>query len=123
MSFDNKDITLLTSAARTVQTDSADQVNTRGKGLHIIIDVTIDPALASITPRIQGKDPVSGKYYDILVGVAITAVGITVLKVFPGIAASANAAANDILPAHWRFRMDVADTDSMTYSVSASVIN
>ncbi|KKN68670.1 hypothetical protein LCGC14_0448610 [marine sediment metagenome] len=123
MSFDNKDITLLASAARTAETESDEQTNTRGKGLHVIIDVTVDPATASITPKIQGKDPASGKWYDILVGIAITATGMTVLKVYPGIVAVANAAASDILPAHWRFQMAVADTDSMTYSVGALVIN
>ena len=123
MSFDNKDIILLVSAARTAEIESAEQTNTRGKGLHVIIDVTVDPALASITPKIQGKDPASGKWYDICVGVAIAATGTTVLKVFPGITAAANVAASDILPAHWRFQMAVADTDSMTYSVGATVIN
>ena len=123
MSFDNKDIILLASAARTVETESEEQTNTRGKGLHIIIDVTVDPATASITPKIQGKDPASGKWYDVLVGVAIVAIGTTVIKVYPGIAAAANVAASDILPAHWRFQMAVADTDSITYSVGATVIN
>ncbi len=122
MSFDNKDITLLVSAARTAVINSADQVNTRRRGLHIIIDVTVDPAAASITPKIQGKDPVSGKYYDLLVGVPIIATGTTVLKVYPGIVALANVSASDILPAHWRFRMEVADADSITYSVGAAVI-
>lgn len=122
MSFDNKDIILLDSAARTAEVESVEQTNTRGKGLHVIIDVTVDPALAVITPKIQGKDPVSGKWYDILVGLTIDATGTTIIKVYPGIAATLGVAASDILPAHWRFQMSVADTDSMTYSVGASVI-
>ena len=122
MSFDNKDIVLLISAARTAEVESAEQTNTRGKGLHVIIDVTVDPAAASVTSKIQGKDPVSGKWYDILVGLAIIATGTTILKIFPGIIPVANVAASDILPAHWRFQMSVADTDSMTYSVGATVI-
>lgn len=113
---------LLPSLARTASVNSADQTNTRGRGLHVVIDVTVDPAAASITPKIQGKDLTSGKYYDILTGVAITATGTTVLKVHPGITALANVAANDLLPVNWRVRMEHADTDSITYSVGASVV-
>ena len=73
-------------------------------------------------PTIQGKDHLSGKYYDLLVGVAITAIGTTILKVYPGIMASANVAASDILPLTWRVQFVHADVDSITYSVSAMVV-
>lgn len=118
----NAELTLLASAARTATLDSPDQDNPEAKGVHVIIDVTLDPALASVVPTIQGKDPASGKYQDILEGVAITATGTTVLKVYPGIAASANVAASDILPKTWRVRMAHADADSITYSVGANLV-
>ena len=118
----NRDVTVLASAARTVTLDSADQENHHGRGLHVIIDVTSVTSTPSVVPKIQGKDAVSGKWYDLLVGVAITATGTTVLKVYPGINASANASASDILPTIWRVRMEHADADSITYSVGATVI-
>lgn len=118
----NEHINLLTSLARTAAINTPDQTNLDHRGLHLIIDVTVDPALASITPTIQGLDLLSGKYYDILVGLAIAATGTTVLKVYPGIAATANVAASDILPLIWRLKMAVADADSITYSVAAELV-
>lgn len=118
----NTEVTVLASAARTATVDSADQTNHNARGAHVIIDVTAITATPSITPKIQVKDPASAKYYDVLVGVAITAVGTTVIKVYPGIAASANAAASDILGRTWRVRVEHADADSITYSVGAHVV-
>ncbi len=117
----NYNIEVLPSAARTATLNS-DDLDCQGRGVHVIIDVTVDPALASVVPKIQGYAPTSAKWYDILVGVAITAVGATVLKVYPGIVASANVAASDILPPVWRVRLEHADADSITYSVEAVVI-
>lgn len=112
---------LFPSAARTATTDTADQTDENAEGVHVIIDVTaVTGTTPTLTPRIQGKDPASGGYYDILVGVAITATGMTVLKVGPGLAATANAAASDVLPDVWRLRCDIGGTTpSFTFSVGA----
>ena len=120
--LNNTNIVLLASDARTAATTSVTRLNSDFRGCHIIIDVTVDPASASITPTIQGFDTVSGKYYTLLTGNAISAVGTTILKIYPGLTASANAIANDILPSKFRISMAVADTDSITYSVSASLV-
>jgi hypothetical protein len=119
----NFESTLLASAARTATVASADQTNWNGKGAHVIINVTAIAATPSVVPTIQGKDPVSGSYYDILVGNAITATGMTVLKVYPGIGVVVAGAASDILPRVWRVNMTHADADSITYSVAAVVVN
>jgi hypothetical protein len=100
---------------------SGDQDGTSVEFLHIIIDVTAASATPSVVFKIQGKDPASGKYYDILVSVAITGVGTTVLKVGPGLTAAANLVANDMIPAVWRVIGTHADTDSITYTVGASL--
>ena len=84
MANDNGWGELLSSAARTVETASEDQTNHGARGGHFIIKVTALTAGASITPHIQGKNPVTGDYYDVLVGAAIVATGTTVLKVYPG---------------------------------------
>ena len=117
----NTNVEVLPSAARTATLNS-DDLDCQGRGVHVIIDVTAISATPSVVPKIQGYDPLSGKYYDVLVGVAITATGTTVLKVYPGIVASANVAASDVVPPVWRVRMEHADADSITYSVGAVVI-
>lgn len=118
----NADVTLLASAARTANANSADQTNGGHKGLHVVIDVTAIADSPSVVFTIEGKDAVSGKYYTLLASAAITGVGTTVLRVFPGLAAAANAAANDVLPRTWRVTTTHDDADSITYSVGASVI-
>ena len=122
MELNNTNAVMLASAARTAVVTSEDITNSGYKGCHIIIDVTADPASASITPTIQGLDSVSGKYYTLLAGNAISAVGTTVLRIYPGLVASANVTVNDIVPNKFRVSMAVADTDSITYSVAVSLV-
>lgn len=116
----NQEITMLASAARTASVDSADFTNYNHRGGHFIIDVTALAATPSIVVTIQGKDALSGKYYDLLVGTAITTVGTTVLKVNPGTGAIAGGAANDMLPRTFRVSVVNADADSITYSIGGS---
>jgi len=118
----NTQETVLASAARTASINSADFTNHNAKGVHIIINVSAIAATPSIVVTIQGKDPVSGNYYDLLVGTAITATGINVIKVYPGIGQIANGAASDLLPRIWRVSIANADADSITYSVGANLV-
>lgn len=118
----NENPTVLSLTARTATVNSSDFKNYNARGAHFIVDVTAITATPSITVKIQGKDPGNGNYYDLLVSSAITAVGVTVLKVYPGITAVANLAANDVLPWDWRVRVEHADTDSITYSVGANLV-
>lgn len=116
------DVTLLASAARTATTNSGDQTNSGARGLHLVIDATAASATPSVVFTIQGKDAVSGAYYTILASAAVTGISTTVLRVYPGLTASANAIANDVLPKTWRLLATHADADSLTYSVGASLI-
>ncbi|MEE9569785.1 MAG: hypothetical protein V3W37_10390 [Candidatus Binatia bacterium] len=120
----NREITLLASAARTVEADSPLQGNFSAKGITIVVDITVDPATAVITPNILMRDPVSGK--DIIIwtaAAALGAVGTTVYQLYPGAIAAdfdGTEAASIILPHKWTFRMTVGNASSMTYSVGAS---
>lgn len=118
----NFEIPVLASTARTATLNSGDQSNLNGRGLHLVIDVTAGAAF-SIVPKIQAKDQASGKWYDLLVGAAITATGTTVLKLYPGLTAAANLVANDVLPVSWRLRVEHGDATSVTYSAGASLIS
>src|SRR5258708_17886946 len=109
----NLQSTILASAARTAaQVNSADQNNLTWSGVHVTINITAFVA-GTYTPKIEGKDPVSGTYYDILVGTALGATGITVLKIYPGMAVVANGAASDFLPRVWRVQLNGATGQSM----------
>jgi hypothetical protein len=120
VSLPNDSKILLASAARTASV-TGDWIGNAGhKGLHVIINATADAGSSeSVVFTLQGRDPVSGDPYDLLVSAAITAAGMTVLKLYPGIATAANAAASDVLPAQWRIKAVAANADSLTYSVSA----
>ena len=84
--------------------------------------VTALAATPSVVPTIDAKDDLSGKWYNLLTGVAITATGTTVLKVGRGLAAVANAAAADGLPGTLRLVMTHGDADSITYSAAAHLL-
>ena len=112
--------TLLVSAARTTAQTSAPFSAEEVLCSDFVFDVSLDPSTASITPSIQGQDPVSGDWYTILTGAAVAAVGTTALRVGPTIVAAANVAANAMLPKLFRVAVAVADAESMTYSFSVT---
>lgn len=109
----------LNTYAATV--NSPDQSNRSYRGAHIIINTTTVNS-GTFTPKIQGRDPISGNYYDILTGSAINAAGLTVLKVYPGITAAANAAVSDVLPRGWRIVMTGASTPSHIFSITTRMV-
>lgn len=114
--------TALASAARTTTTNSSDLPNAHKNGVHVILDVTAITGAPSVTLKIEGKDPASGKYYTVLEGAAVTAVSTVVYKVFPAATAAANSVANDIIPKIWRITITHANADSITYSVGYSLM-
>jgi hypothetical protein len=117
---------LITHAAASTGVNGADMVNEFGRGLHVVVDITAGTGTTpTLTVTVEGKDPASGKYYTLLASSAIAAgtPGTTVLKVYPGLTAAANAAANDILPRNWRVKTAIAGTTpAVTATVSAHVI-
>lgn len=114
--------TIYASAARTATPTAATFSSSGRRGLHVVINVTAVTATPSVVPTIDAYDSLSQVWYTLLAGSAITATGATVLKVYPGIAAQANAAASDVLPGQWRVLMTHGDADSITYSVAAYLV-
>lgn len=86
------------------------------------INVTAVTDTPSVVFTVEGKDPVSGVYTTILASAAVTGTGMTVLCVYPGCAAVANAMADAPLPRTWRVTATHGDVDSITYSVGAVTI-
>ncbi len=121
----NRYVTVLASAARTeAQTVVVTQLSSdKPKVLVFTIDVTLDAATASITPSVQGFDPLSETWTTIVTGAAIAALGDVQLKIGVGLTAAANLTVNHEIPTRFRFRMAVADADAITYSVGLEIIN
>lgn len=112
--------TVYASAARTATpTTFEGQKPSWARGMHLVIDATAITATPAITFTIQGYSPLGDDAYTILVSTVIATAVTTVLRVYPGLTASANLIANDSIPARWRLTASHGDTDSITYSVAA----
>lgn len=121
-----KQIQIAPSAARaaTASFTGTDIYNPGYGNVHVYLDVTADPAAASITLSIQGKDLTSGDYYTLVSSAAVTGVttGPNRYSVGSGVATVSNVSLNAPLPKVWRVIVVGADTDSMTYSISADLL-
>jgi hypothetical protein len=100
-------------------TDSLDQQNKYGRGLVVFTNISAKSGTIAVTVKIQGKDIVSGGYYDICTSASLTVVGFYTLTVYPGATPSANLICNAILPATWR--VEVVSGTGVTPSVTATV--
>lgn len=89
------------------------------RGIMVFVNVSAVVATPALTVKVQGQDPLSGTWYDILASAAIATTGFTVLRVFQGATAASNLTVNDVLPSLWRVIATHGDSDSITYSVSA----
>jgi len=121
-SMANIEGTAFASAARTATVSCDDITNLGGKGIVVILDVTASAATPSITLKVQGKDPVSEEYYDILESAAVTGTSTNVYRVHPDLTASPNLIAKDVIPKTFRITMTHSDADSITYSVGYSLV-
>jgi hypothetical protein len=108
--------TLTAQAAGTVVSPTIDMQ--QSKGCLIFINVT--SITGSLTVTLQGVGP-TGTAYTILASAAISATGQTVLRVYPGIAASANVSANDVTPITAQLSSVVA-TGPVTATISMQLI-
>ncbi len=121
---------LLTSAARTTTTPSADQVNT-GAGLVargglVIVNVT-SAGTGSITPSIQRKNS-DGSYTNIVTAAAALTTntkGVLLLDPLVGTqtaAADFDGVLDAILPQTWRLNVVANNGNAVTYSADAYLI-
>lgn len=115
-------VTVFPSAARTASATSSVFPSGGARGLILIIDATALSATPSVTFTIQGVSPVGADTWTILASAAVTSAATSVLRVYPGLTAAANTVANDVLPGQWQVTATAADSDSLTYSVTAYLI-
>jgi hypothetical protein len=117
-----KCVTVLASAVRAATLNTEDLCNDYFRGVELVIDMTAVPGVDTVTFTIQAKDPTSGKYFTVLASAAIVATGTTVLRVYPGLTAAANAVVSDVLPRSWRVQATHSAGSNFTYSVGANYL-
>jgi hypothetical protein len=116
-------ITLINASNVTTDQGSTLQTNYNGRGVIVVFDMIDASASPSVTLQIIGDEPVTGTDWLILAGTAITANGVHVYRVYPGLTASANATANDIIPRTWGVATVANNANQATYKVCAIVMN
>lgn len=109
---------ILPSAARTATVVSPVLSAEQVLSSIFIVNITATSATPSVILSIEGKDPLSGSFYNIIDSAAITITGTATIQVGHNIIAAANLAANEMLPAEFRVTATHGDADSITYSLS-----
>ena len=122
-SFDTDLGNIVTLTAASAGTTGASLDASMGRGVIVFVNISaISGTTPSLTVTIKGLDS-NGNAYTILASSALTATGLTVLKVYPALTAAANAVANDILPVNWRIDTAIAGTTpSVTATISANLL-
>lgn len=110
--------TLITLSSASAGATGTVMDGSMGRGVIVFVNVSaISGTSPTLTVTINGVDS-NGTAYAILASPTITTTGLTVLKIYPALTASANAVANDILPVNWRIDTAIGGT---TPSVSAKI--
>ena len=111
------------SIARTETTIFEKESNDSPSGV-FIIDITAGATISdTITVIIEGFDPASKKYYNILTSVVLDAVSTTILKVGMEYTDAANTKAEDFLPRKYRIAVNKNNTTPITYSIGGNFYN
>ena len=112
----NIDVTLLASASRTTTQTSADITTFNLGAISVFLNMTV-VGTGSVTLTINGKDPASGVYYNILTGAAVVTNVGNLYRVMPGIPAVANKDVNAYLPRIIQLVVTANNANPATYSV------
>lgn len=115
---------LLASAARTADTQSADQVNYNMRGLVLFLAVTTFTT-GTLAIRILGKDPVSGNYLILNGNVSVSAVGKYAIVLYHGATATGlnvSQVTSQPLPRTWAAKIETSDGSAATYSLGYSLV-
>lgn len=119
-----ENLALISHVAASAGVTGGNQLNDGCRGVAVGVNIS---ALTGTTPTltvfVEGYDGASGQWYTLLQSTALNAVGFTLLRVYPGLTAAANSAANAVLPATWRVRTVIGGTSpAVTATVGASTL-
>jgi hypothetical protein len=118
-----RELVAYASAARTATPTAFEFSPQAARAVTVFIDATAITSTPSVVCTIDGKDQLSGKWFNMLTAAAVTSVSTKTLRIGPGLAAVANLTIADFLPGAMRIVMTHGDTDSITYSVGVMLGN
>ena len=124
-----KQITVFESKARTASANSSDQNNFGYRGVTLNLKAASKTGTSpTLDVKVQGKDPVTGEYFDIH-GAAFAQVtdnqtAPVYLTIYPGVAETSGQTVSDVLPKTWRVVTTIGGsaTPGYTFSVSATLL-
>lgn len=123
--YNQDGIVLLKSAAITANGNTDIQANSFYRGIKVYIAPgTFGSGASAITVKVQGFDPISLSYFDVLTSASLTASTFALLTVAPGVTASANVAISDVLPRSWRVTWQASawGTGGSTLGIACALI-
>jgi hypothetical protein len=118
-------IVLLASSTITANGNTDIQVNNIARGIKLYISPgSFGSGASAITVKVQGYDPVSKNFFDMLTSASLTANTPVALTIYPGITATANISVNDVLPRSWRvtWQATAYGTGGSTLGITAAVL-
>jgi hypothetical protein len=123
--YNSDGVVLLASSAITANGNSELQLNSFARGVKLYVNPgTFGSGASAITVKVQGFDPVSRAYYDLLTSASLTASTFAVLTVYPGITVSSNVSVSDVLPRSWRVAWQASawGTGGSTLGIAAALL-
>lgn len=124
-----KQITVFEDKARTASANSSDFNNFGYRGVHLVLMAdTKTGTNPTLDVKLQGKDNLSGEYYDItsasFAQVTDNMTAAKYLVVYPGLTQATNNKVSDALPKTWRVVATIGGTSTpgYTFSVAATLL-
>lgn len=103
--------------ARTATPTSYSLYSRGARGLTVYVSATAVTSTPSVVVTIDGYDPVSQTWFNLLTSAAIATISTTKMVVYPGVLAVTNLAVSTVVPDTIRVVMTHGNTNSITYSV------
>jgi hypothetical protein len=120
----SRDLPVLSTftAAGAGTVNSSDQSGYNVSRITCVFRVASQSGTPSTVVTIQGKDSVSGQYYTLLAGAAVTTVSVNPYFVGAGVVSTANVSAGLPIPRFWRTSATTGGgTPSITGTIGCSV--
>lgn len=105
------------SRARTATPTSYPLYSRGARGLTIYLNATAVTSTPSVVVTVDGYDPVSQTWFNLVTSAAVATVSTKKLVVFPGIAEVANLSVSTVIPDTIRVVCTHGNANSITYSV------